>query len=107
MEETKVRDKAKALSGHEPGQPKYFAEYQNALSAILEGLSSDELEEYDRLAAEWNLLGCPPAAQQKNWKKNGRRFLQTVSKTAWEQYGIRLIMCVNVKDADGVRVMNM
>lgn len=88
MEKTKVKQKATALSGHEAGHTEFFSQYQNAVSAVLEELSADQLEHYDSLAAKWNKLGCPPEAQQDNWKKNGRRFLQSITKTAWEQYGM-------------------
>lgn len=107
MEKIKVTQKAKSLSGHDPGHPKFFSEYQNAVSAVLEELSSDQLEHYDGLAAKWNLLGCPPEAQQHNWKKNRHRFFQSVTKTAWEQYGMRVIIFANVKDTTGARVMVM
>lgn len=107
LEKAKVVQKAKSLSGHNPGHPDFFSYYQVSLTHVIGELASEQLKYYERLAAKWNLVGCPPDAQQSNWKSTGRKFLQSVTKCAWQQYGMRMVIAASAKDADGVRVLTL
>lgn len=107
LEKKQVVKKAEEGSGHKPGHPNFFGYYQVSLTQVIDELAPDQLKHYERLAAKWNLVGCPPDAQQNNWKSRGRRFLQSVSKTAWQQYGMRVMIFANVKSTDGIRVLSM
>lgn len=105
MEKEKVSEKQKEIAQESGRLP--FYEYQNAITAILEELPRSERKEYAKLAEEWNEEGCPPHVQRHNYKKTGLKFLQTVSRVAWQQYGARLVICATVKDVDGVQVITL
>lgn len=107
LEKPKVYEKAKAASGRRPGHPDFFGYYQVSLTEVIDELAPDQLKHYEQLAAKWNLVGCPPDAQQSNWKSTGRKFLQGITKCAWQQYGMRMVIAASVKDSDGVRVLTL
>lgn len=107
LEKKRVVQKAEEASGHKAGHPDFFGYYQVSLTKVIDDLAPDQLKHYEQLAAKWNLVGCPPDAQQNNWKSSGRRFFQSISKTAWQQYGMRVIIFANVKSTDGIRVLSM
>lgn len=107
LEKAKVVKRVEESSGHKPGHPDFFGHYQISLTQVINDLAPDQVKHYEHLTAKWNLVGCPPEAQQNNWKGRKRRFLQSVSKAAWQQYGMRVMVFVNVKGPDGIRVLSM
>jgi hypothetical protein len=49
-----LEEEVRALSGAAPGTVAYFAKYQAGLKSVCDMLNEDEIEEYSKIAKEWN-----------------------------------------------------
>lgn len=112
MEKELVKEKQREIFrekfDREPDNGKEeFGQWQNAITEILETMPRKEQSRYSQMAEEWNKVGCPPHAQRENWKKLGYKFLQTVARVAFQQFGARVIVCVNSQTTEGVNEVMM
>ena len=57
---------ATELSGKEPGQPGFLGALQDATTALLNGLSPEDLEEYAKAAKDWSNESPPPHIQSRS-----------------------------------------
>ena len=48
-----------------PSDKDFLGGYQKAVTAVMEGMSKDELEEANEIAELWNKEGCPSELQLK------------------------------------------
>lgn len=95
------------LSGARPGERAYMKQYQNAVNAVMGKLSKQELSEFTDTAKAWTEQGSTPETQAHNWATKGLKFFQTVVKTGFRDFGVRLLICSIVKDQDGERMMHL
>lgn len=96
-----------ALSGARPGEAAYMTQYQNAVNAVMKKLTKEELSDFTDTAKAWTEQGSTPETQAHNWTTKGLKFFQTVVKTAFQDFGVRLLICSIVKDQDGERMMHL
>jgi len=57
------RDEVDAIIANKPGSNVYMAEYQKALTTVVNGLSEETRAEYRALAQKWNEWGAPRDVQ--------------------------------------------
>lgn len=107
LKKAEVEAQAKKTSGAVPGEPAYFGHYQNAITFVKNGLSQEDQAHMAALAVQWTKQGCPPAAQAQNWDAHGVKFFQSVAKTAFQDFGMRVLICGTLQDKDGSRVMHL
>jgi|ERR1700691_1771944 hypothetical protein len=66
-----LEEEVRTLSGSIPGTPEYFAKYQAGLKVLCESLDDDELEQYMKMAKEWNER-MPPKEIQRAYVQRKR-----------------------------------
>lgn len=90
-----------------PGDTAYMKEYQNGVTEVMTSLTEEDLTQFKDLAESWSKNGCTPEVQAQNWATKGQKFFQSVVKTAYQDFGMRVLICATIKDEDGVRMIHL
>jgi cation transport regulator ChaC len=65
VRKAEVQDLCKEQTGSNPGTKDYLAGYQKALAQVMEDMAPEDVEEYLKLATEWNKKSPPAELQRK------------------------------------------
>lgn len=108
MKKVEIQTVTQRLSGGAiPGDTEYMKEYQNGVTEVMNSLTEEDLTHFQALAESWSKHGCTPEAQAHNWSTKGQKFFQSVVKTAYQDFGMRILICTTIKDEDGVRMIHL
>lgn len=107
MKKVDIQAVTERLSGAKPGDTAYMKKYQNGVTEVMNSLTEEDLAEFEAMAVSWSKNGCTPEMQAHNWSTKGQKFFQSVVKTAYQDFGMRILICGTIKDEDGVRMIHL
>ncbi|KAG2739730.1 hypothetical protein P692DRAFT_201811360 [Suillus brevipes Sb2] len=91
-------------TGAMPGSKTFIERYQTTLTAVMAGLSKEELEEAQNTAIEWSAKTPPAAVQADFAKKKAPGLMKDLASKLWKQAGMRIFILSAWKEEDEVRI---
>jgi len=91
-------------TGAMPGSKTFIERYQTTLTAVMAGLSKEELEEAQNTAIEWSAKTPPAAVQVDFAKKKAPGLMKDLASKLWKQAGMRIFILSAWKEEDEVRI---
>ncbi|KAG1894986.1 uncharacterized protein F5891DRAFT_984571 [Suillus fuscotomentosus] len=89
-------------TGVKPGEKGMMKHYQRIVTEIMQGLTSDELQEAEATALAWSQEGPPADIQANITKTKGESLIKHFAKEMYRQAGMRLFVISAWKAPDGM-----
>ncbi|KAG1776221.1 hypothetical protein EV702DRAFT_1046373 [Suillus placidus] len=96
-----IHEEIEEETGHKPTAKKVLRRYQPTMTAIMQGLEVEELQEAQAKADLWTNQVPDAAVQAKTAKKQGEKMVKKFTKEMFTQAGMRVFVLGSWKDEKG------